>query len=406
MLALEDRQRIATLPLKERRAALKGRTCEVCGLKPARNVLPHSHLLCCTVRADRCPNSTPLEGSTCWGCGAPARGKTKSGWVCTPESATGCPEITRRQHEEKAKTQAAHQQDPTLKEQRRARYVQTLQERYGVTGMMANPESLAKYEATCTERFGVPNAAQADDIKERVRQANRKVYGVDYPSQLTERRDNLKKKCIERFGVPSCVSSTEWRASYKERTGEDHPSKLTEHRKTLKRVQNSPEVRAKVVATHMSRYGAAHPCSNPEVFRTSYLPRFYRNKEFTLPSGRMIHYQGYELGAIREALATWGEADLLFNGELSFSYADPTTGRQRTYYPDLAVVSSRRVIEVKSLYTLQHGLKSDLVPKLLTAIENGWEPVVELRGPKLSLIETYSIDDILDLQAELGRASA
>ena len=393
MLTLEDRRRLTTTPLAERRRVLKGQICEFCHAKPARNVLKASLSLCCVVRADRCPGSDPT-GSLCYGCGAPATTKTKSGWVCGSDSWTGCRGVTEAQHLAKSTTQALQLKDPEFRERRRLKYGDTMEARYGGRGTLAIPEKRAKFEATSLERFGVLNPASSEVIKERVRATNQRIYGVDYPSQLEDRRENFTKSCTKVFGVPSCVSSPEWREAYMGQTGEDHPTRLPSTKMAMSLARSSLETQQRYQVTCRLRYGADHPCQDPHTFLTRYLPRCYRRKEFTLPSGKVVYYQGYELPTLEANLLLHGEVNLLFNGELHFSYTDPHTGKSRVYYPDLAIPSTRRCIEVKSLYTLRQGLKSDLVSKLSAAQAEGWEPIVELRGPDLRLIQTYSLNEL------------
>jgi hypothetical protein len=86
----------------------------------------------------------------------------------------------------KGQTEHENMQDPVIRAERSRKYKTTMTERYGVSNIMEIHKKRAKHEATCLERYGFKNAASSEGIKERVRQSNRKRFGVDYPTQLPE----------------------------------------------------------------------------------------------------------------------------------------------------------------------------------------------------------------------------
>lgn len=64
-------------------------------------------------------------------------------------------------------------------------------ERYGHVGAHGDPEVLAKYRATCTERFGVPSPMQSSAILKKGCETTHAKYGVDYYTQSQHSHDRL-----------------------------------------------------------------------------------------------------------------------------------------------------------------------------------------------------------------------
>ncbi len=141
-----------------------------------------------------------------------------------------------------------------------------------------------------------------------------------------------------------------------------------------------PDTVHKIQQTNLERYGVKYAVSNPKVYRSIYLPGFYRTHQLTLPSGRTVNYQGYEDRAICFLLRSFAEDEIAFGGELSFPWTDPQ-GDQHTYFPDLCIKPKQTAIEVKSEYTLAQSLADGtLIQKLLAVRSHGWLPVVQLWG--------------------------
>lgn len=100
---IEKRLAIIDLPLKQRREALRGLTCEICKAKPAKNILRKSLSLCCMDRAIRCPG-IPSPNDICYGCGSPAMTKTELGFVCGTHHWDGCLKVYEERMSRKAAT--------------------------------------------------------------------------------------------------------------------------------------------------------------------------------------------------------------------------------------------------------------------------------------------------------------
>ena len=92
----------------------------------------------------------------------------------------------------------------------------------------------------------------------------------------------------------------------------------------------------------------------------------FKKKEYTLPSGNVIIYQGYENVALDELLKTMTEDDFTNDVKqmprINYIYE----GKMHRYYSDIYLPSHKKFIEVKSPYTynkqlLQNNAKRDQV---------------------------------------------
>jgi len=110
--------------------------------------------------------------------------------------------------------------------------------------------------------------------------------------------------------------------------------------------------------TMLDRYGVEH-FAHTDAFRTmirsdawwdATRKGCYRNKDYVLPSGKVIKVQGYEDWACDDLLMHYQEQLLYFGKDVpSFRYN--YMGRERLYHPDIYVPSEKLIIEVKSVFT-------------------------------------------------------
>lgn len=54
---------------------------------------------------------------------------------------------------------------------------------------------------TCVERFGVENAFQSEEIKNKIRQTNKTRYGKEYPGQVESIKEKKRQTLMEHYGV-------------------------------------------------------------------------------------------------------------------------------------------------------------------------------------------------------------
>ena len=116
-------------------------------------------------------------------------------------------------------------------------------------------------------------------------------------------------------------------------------------------LQNS-EIYSKQVKTNIEKYGVENCSQNPEV-SIKQQKSCYRLKEYVMPSGKIIHYQGFEHFAIRNLLNdNIKEEDILTCKTKTpvIFYID--NNKRRRHFIDIFVPSKNLCIEVKSQYTI------------------------------------------------------
>ena len=297
-------------------------------------------------------------------------------------------------------------------------------------------------KATCIERYGVEHSIQAQEVVERRRKNNLLKHGVIHPMQIPElaaakyatwlRRNGAafgsnkwRKSWVEDYqrihGVaqPSQTAETHkcWTATNLERHGANYPvqcpSIMASHVSTLMsrygvtNITHIPGAKEKARATtrelfgadyaiqseegqrrykenSLNKHGVENPTQNPQVFRRI-LASLYSTHPLTLPSGRIVKYQGYENRSILRQLLTHTEDQIDFNAELAIPWTK-NSGKRGMYFPDLTIPSERRLIEVKSPYTFERGLTDGtLLAKMVGALNAGWEATIEVWAAKGNL---------------------
>ncbi len=357
ILLKEDRKRIRTFSTRERRKALAGQICELCGIHPARNILDNSLLLCCCSHPLFC-SAVPNDRSVCWFCGRPAIKKARCGFVCGTNRKRGCQawaeEVAKKTIETKGKI-------PDFEIHRLSRFKETCLKKYGVENPIQSKELRDKQTQITRERFGM---TPGELLRRRGEEYCHK-NGVTNTWQIPSVREKILHTNMERYGVLHAAQAV----VFKEKTKISNMTKYG-----VEYAMKLPTTIQKRNKTNLERYGYSEAMSNPEMYKKALVKR-YRIKNFVLPSGRVVNCQGYENRAIKFHLRHFREEDMLFNGELQIAYTK-SDGTKGLYRPDLADKASHTLIEVKSLWTLKQ--EKYLLEKLLAAASLGWEPFVEI----------------------------
>ena len=119
-----------------------------------------------------------------------------------------------------------------------------------------------KYEDTCTKKYGkgIINAFQAEEVKEKIVETNRKNHGVDWYTQTEEYKDKSKKTCQLHYGVDNPAQAQEVKDAMKDtcrsRYGCDY-------------AVQSDEVQNKIKSTNNKIYGGDSPFSSEEIRKKS-----------------------------------------------------------------------------------------------------------------------------------------
>lgn len=118
----------------------------------------------------------------------------------------------------------------------------------------------------------------------------------------------------------------------------------------------SDSVKAKSKETLILRYGVEHNMHDEQILSKN---QRFRTKHYTLDTGTIVSYQGYEIIAILELLKTHNEDDLILQGIPTIWYND----RKNRYYPDIYVLSKNLMIEVKSTWTYSRDQEKNNLKK-------------------------------------------
>ena len=185
---------------------------------------------------------------------------------------------------------------------------------------------------------------QAEEVKEKYRETSLRHWGVSSPFQSEEVKEKVRQTMIKKYGVEYGLQSE--------------------------------EIKAKFRKTMLSRYGVEYALQYPE-FLEKQKRSSYSKKEYKLPSSSIVICQGYEPFCFNDLLKEGvSEEELLagVNSGLTIKYQ--FYGSKRTYYPDVYLSSSNKIIEVKSEHTFQHQ-NERLIAKLSACRDQKF--VAELR---------------------------
>lgn len=168
---------------------------------------------------------------------------------------------------------------------------------------------------TNLHKFGVDNPMKNSEIKEKLKQSTLKKYGVEHNSQLEKIKNQKKEKSLEKYGVEYVLQSPQVREQIKQtnlfKYGVENPQQNKDIKnKTcdtnlekygVKHYLETLEFRKKSIQTNLERYGTPHHSQNAEVADTM-LKNSYNKKQYKLPSGKILDYQGYENFALDRLL--------------------------------------------------------------------------------------------------------
>jgi hypothetical protein len=271
----------------------------------------------------------------------------------------------------------------------------TMMARYGAKSALQCSSIKEKRENTCLDKFGTKVPSKTKEIKEKTIQTNIKKYGVKHTLQVKEVREKGKKRMMElyevefaiqnkdllkkriyttisRFGVESPLQNKEVlsrrRKTNLARYGKEEILKVPEIQEQIRQTMTDmygapnplqcPDIKAKKDNTCEEKYGDKNIMTNAEIFQ-KVVKNSYKKKEYTLPSGNIISYQGYEDVAFQELLKEIREDeftnDVKQMPKIMYEYA----GKTHRYYPDIYIPSQNRFIEVKSHYTYHRYLEQN-----------------------------------------------
>ena len=226
--------------------------------------------------------------------------------------------------------------------------------------------SLSKQKETMVKKYGVEHPSQSIEIKQKIKQGFIKKYGVDNPSKTQEVKDKMKITNLKKYGVEFLIHNKQIKdkmdSTILEKYGVKHISQNIEIKNKIKQTNlekygvefplQNKEIYNKLIKTNLVKYGVENCLQNPDVL-TKQQKSCYKLKEYVMPSGKIVNYQGFEHFAIRELLNdNIDEEDIVTcktKTPIVF-YCD--NNKKRRHFIDIYVPSRNLCIEVKSQYTI------------------------------------------------------
>ena len=242
------------------------------------------------------------------------------------------------------------------KENGKIKIINTNLEKYGVECCLLSEKIKAKGKTTMMKKYGVEFASQSETFKQNMKNNNLQKYGVEHVLQIPELRKQIIKTNLQKYGAENYFGTKECQKI--------------------------------IIQTNFKKYGVEHHSQNSEIAEKM-LKCSYNKKQYTMPSGKIIDYQGYENFAFDELINIEEiEEDDLFTNRKEVPeiwYLDKL-GKKRRHYVDMFIKSQNRCIEVKSNWTNQD--KNNVSEKQKAAIEIGYKYdiwVYDNKGNKLSV---------------------
>ncbi len=155
-------------------------------------------------------------------------------------------------------------------------------------------------------------------------------------------------------------------------------------------------------ATSMDHYGVPNPMQHPNVLE-KHIKNSYAGDYCVLPSGKIVHLQGYEYDALVhlfcggyvcgwDPMLVFTEENMLLTkrevGHVLYTFE----GKSHYYFPDFKIVDTTMFIEVKSTYTLIRDLDVNLA-KFKAACDAGFQIVIMVLDRNKEDVHFSELDD-------------
>ena len=163
----------------------------------------------------------------------------------------------------------------------------------------------------------------------------------------------------------------------------------TKQANRLVMIENKDDIMEKRRNTCLEKYGVEHPMQNTEIMEKC-SKNAYNLKEYTLPSGTTIKFQGYENYALDELLQDGMLEDDIVNGckNVPEIWYEDENGIKHRHYVDIFIPSQHRCIEIKSTWTAEK--KRDCIfLKQHAGKELGYEYEIWVYDGKGEKVECY-----------------
>jgi hypothetical protein len=203
------------------------------------------------------------------------------------------------------------------------------------------------------------------------------VHRLPYCEGCSLKKKEQRKQAsnLAKYGVTNTAATQ----AVKEKITQQFHDKYGGHPKQTKEVQE------KWKATCLEKYGG-HPNQNKEVQIKSEATSF-AYKEYTMPSGRVVKYQGYEHLALDELVKLYKEEDICSGRSAIPSIVYHIDEKKHVYFPDFFIRSENKIIEVKSEWTIQLR-RGNIEEKAQATVKAGYAYEIWVYNDKKVKVET------------------
>lgn len=222
-----------------------------------------------------------------------------------------------------------------------------------------------KQRMTCLQKYGVQYPGQNKNIKEKIKSTNLEKYGSICPFQNEKIREKGKETCLEKYGDINYNNRNKYKLTCQQIFNCDNPSQneiIKEKKIETCLINHGVEhplqneiIKEKSRQTSIINYGVEYPMQNAE-YANKVKKHAYLYKSYIFPSGNVVEVQGYEPYALDELLQKEciPEENIIVGttNVPEIWYLD-SGGKKHRYYVDIFILSQNRMIEVKSDYTFK-----------------------------------------------------
>lgn len=203
------------------------------------------------------------------------------------------------------------------------------------------------------------------------------VYILPYCEECSKKYmvKKAKETCMKKYGVSNAGQSEEIKIKIKttyEANYGMHPLK-------------TDAVKLKREQTCLDKYGG-HPNQNKEVQIKSEANSF-AYKDYVMPSGNTVKYQGYENMALDELVKLYSEDDISIGRSNIPSITYYIGEKKHVYFPDFYIKRENKIIEVKSEWTIQLR-RGNIEEKAEATVKAGYKYEIWIYNIKKIKVET------------------
>lgn len=192
---------------------------------------------------------------------------------------------------------------------------------------------------------------------------------------LKKKEERKQKSNLAKYGVANTASLE----SVKAKINQSFQDKFGGHPKQTRDVQD------KWRATCLEKYGG-HPNQNKEVQIKSEATSF-AYKDYIMPSGAIVKYQGYENLALDELLQLYEEKDIRIGRSDVPSVNYHVDEKKHVYFPDFFIPHENKIIEVKSEWTIKL-VRGNVEEKAAATVKAGYKYEIWVYNDKKIKVET------------------